>query len=334
MTGNVVPWALPGLSRWLDRLVQKLGQGVAVLSTDAGTPPGLLDALSGLLPLRLEEAVLTPGCSPAAVIATALNVAPTLESLLSHELDQHAVMVSLAGAAVADVDDWPTFLGRYSDARTRGAPGPSILVIDPPSGMEFPKAMHAAGWRTALRRGDRVIWAEEHLPATHDGLAGDFAIALAVELCEWRLDLSAALTRAVVEDLAAPLEWLGDRAETPVHGIDPACPLACMAEQNVAELRSRIWRAQLTAIFPALEQQRLDLVGRHRPRLQVDDRLRSLGATSVEEIELGALRFQLSRHLTRHEADRVDLLARARNALAHRRPILPEDTARLLRALS
>lgn len=332
MTAGVIPWTLPGLSRWLDGLAQKLAEGVAVLSVDASEPPGLLDALATHLPSTPIEIEPSPDCAPATAIAEALDVQPTLESLLSHELLEHTVVVSLTTNIRVSLDEWRTFLFRYAVARASSSPGPALLVLEPPSGLDVPREIRPDAWRKALRRGDRVIWAEEHLPANREGLTGEFAISLAVELCGWRLDLSAALTQAGIDDLAAPIEWLRGRIEAPIRGIEPSCPLACLADQNLAALHSRVWRAQLAAIFPVLEEQRLELVSRHRSRLQLDQHLRDLGVASVEEIELGALRHQLSRHLSRPEAERLDLLARARNALAHRQPISPEDASKLLRA--
>ncbi|WP_144079657.1 hypothetical protein [Rubellimicrobium thermophilum] len=92
----------------------------------------------------------------------------------------------------------------------------------------------------------------------------------------------------------------------------------------------RVWRAQLATFFPTLEEARLALIDRHRPRLRIDDHLRALGATSVEEIELGALCHQLRKALDRREAARLEILARLRNRLAHRQPGAPEACLSLL----
>lgn len=71
-------------------------------------------------------------------------------------------------------------------------------------------------------------------------------------------------------------------------------------------------------------------VERYRKMLQVDEHLKRLGVESVEELELGALEWQLSRKLDRREANRLAALARVRNALAHRKPAFSEDVRLLL----
>lgn len=140
--------------------------------------------------------------------------------------------------------------------------------------------------------------------------------------------------RSGLDDLADPVAWLRRRNEMPITGATPRCPLDCLRSKDAAELDRRVWRAQLSTIFPEIESQRLAIVAKHRSSLRVDDHLRERGVSSVEEVELGALYFQLRRVVTRAEAERLELLARARNSLAHRVPVSARDTSLLLRALT
>jgi len=331
MTATPDPWALPGLGRWLNDLARRLGHGLAVLPADPSRPPGAIEALQRHLRVHPVQCRASAGQSPGAAVADAFGTAPTLEALLNPVLDQDLVIVFLNGVEPADLTAWSMFLERFAAARASGCSGPALLVADAPPELATPTTASPQSWRTGLRRGDCVIWAEEHLPTTRDGLAADFAVVLAVELCAWRLDLAAALVQAGLDDLAEPVSWLSRRPETPICGPDPPCPLVLLAEQSTSVVQWRIWKAQLTALFPELEHRRLEIVATHRSRLRLDDHLRSLGIVSVEEIELGALRFHLRRYLTRRETERLDVLARARNALAHRHPLDPEDALQLLR---
>ncbi|MBP7338707.1 hypothetical protein [Niveispirillum sp.] len=264
-------------------------------------------------------------------MADALGTAPTLEALLNSVLDQELVIIFLTGVGPDDLQEWSVFLKRLATARASGRAGPALLVADPPQGLDAPAEALPQIWRAGLRRGDRVIWAEEHLPAAREGLAADLAVMLAVELCAWRLDLAAMLVRAGLDDLAEPVGWLSRRTETPIVGADPPCPLDVLAAQRKGDLYQRIWKAQLTALFPALEGRRLEIVATYRSRLRIDEHLRSLGVTSIDQIELGALRFQLRSQLSRPELQRLETLTRARNALAHLQPVDPDDVLQLLR---
>lgn len=179
---------------------------------------------------------------------------------------------------------------------------------------------------------DRAALRRRPDPGLAADLAADLAVALAVELCSWRLDLAADLARAGLDDLTRPLDWLTRAATrfTPAAAATADCPLALHRAGESAVLPRRVWRAQLATFFPTLEEARLALIDRHRPRLRIDDHLRALGATSIEEIELGALCHQLHRALDRREAARLETLARLRNRLAHRQPGAPEACLSLL----
>lgn len=326
MNVRSTPWMLPGLHRWILSLEARLSDGLAVLPTDAGRPAGADDVLRDRL--RYPPCSIHPkgGASPASEIAEGYGTAPTLDALLKSALDEETAFVDLSQIPTEDHAAWSTFISRFAKQRADGRPGPDLLFVCPPCELEIPADAFVSDWREHLRRGDRIIWAEENLASTREGLAAELAVELAVELCVWRLDLAAALVQACLNDLAAPIEWLKRRAELPIAGTSPSCPLALLSSPDKSELHQRIWKAQLTTFFPELERQRQEFVATHRRKLWIDDHLRSLGVTEIEEIELGALRFQLKGSLSRPMADQLELLSKARNALAHHKPISPEDT--------
>ncbi|WP_136646417.1 hypothetical protein [Tabrizicola sp. YIM 78059] len=335
MTAQASPWDLPGLDGWLEDLSEQLRRGLLLLPPMAVAPIGLVDALvarcRGLHDCGEIRCDARDCRQPAAILAEPLGCTPTLDALASPACDQQLVILRLADGLPAQGKSWLTFLRRLAQAR-REKPGLCVLVPDAPAALCGQDLPCAEDWRYSLSRGDRVIWAEEHLPRGRSGLAAELAVALAVELCGWRLDLAAELARASVEDLIRPLDWLARRgsdsaAET---GKGDACPLALYRGGDSAQLRRRVWRAHLFTFFPRLEEQRLDFIDRYRKRLRVDEHLRSLGVTSVDDIELGALRHQLRGALDRGDADRLEALARLRNRLAHRQPGDPEDCRTVL----
>ena len=110
-----------------------------------------------------------------------------------------------------------------------------------------------------------------------------------------------------------------------------SCPIALLDQGAESEIRGRIWLAQLTALFPWIETHRQKVIGRHRKLLRVDDRLRAFGVTSVDEIEFGALAWQLNSRIARMEAEMITCFAQMRNDLAHRKPVNPGDLDRTLR---
>jgi hypothetical protein len=186
-------------------------------------------------------------------------------------------------------------------------------------------------WNDRLRRLDITIWADIHAPADRPEPLATLASALAVELCAWRLDLAAAIAQAPKEDLLNPIGWLRRRDEAAVPGgrkfgrPDVECPLQLLSGGRISELGVRIWRAQLSAFFPWLEEQRLGLVRKYRSKLHIDEHLRNLGAEDAEDIELGPMAFQLRGRIPGREARLVQALARVRNELAHGRPAVSQD---------
>ena len=165
----------------------------------------------------------------------------------------------------------------------------------------------------------------------------ELAAALAVGHCGWRLDLAAEIARARREDLLNPFGWLtlraGFGASPPcsLGGLHMSCPIALLDQGAESEIRSRIWLAQLTALFPWIERHRQKVIGRHRKLLRVDDQLRAFGMTSVDEIEFGALAWKLNSRIARMEAEMITCFAQMRNDPAHRKPVNPTDLDRTLR---
>ncbi|RMD91290.1 MAG: hypothetical protein D6811_09285 [Alphaproteobacteria bacterium] len=323
-------WALPGLARWLDGVVSRIEAGVALLPTRPAPPEGLMAALHARLAPRYSCVDLRPRAeaSPAESLAEEFGARPLLEAFVGPALEGNVAIVELGDVGQSCRLEWVTFLCRLTALRAERDEGLCVLATGL-EGAELGGLATLTPWHEALRRGDLVIWAEECLPTGREGLLAELAVALAVALCGWRLDLAKMLVQAPAEDIADPLQWLRRIQEDASDG-PPPCPLAALRAGRIGELTQRVWRAQLAVLFPALEGWRVELVQAHRRALRLDAHLRGLGVRSVEEMELGALHFQLERLLRRDALTRLQTMVRARNALAHRKPVAPDDVLSLV----
>ena len=334
-------WTLPAADRFLAAVQRALDDGVAIVGRDSASPPEVSTFLSRHRALgdypSVERIVARPDRSPAQSIAEPFGAVPSLAALTGSALDQTLAIVDLSALPDADCDDWTTFVERMTARRAEHTGGVGIVLTDAPPVLTKRTGHPGQCWGDHLRRVDLVIWADRHVPSTAPALHGNMAATLAVELCGWRLDLAEQIAQASIDDLADPLGWL-DRREAaaipdraiPVDGRSARCPLSLTADGK-AELRGRIWRAQLMTFYPWLEEQRQDFVALHRRHLKVDEHLRALGVEDVDGIEIGALAFQLRDRVGRMDSDRLAMLKRMRNALAHRQPADPADVATALR---
>lgn len=339
MTLTSTVWRLPSATAFVDDVEMLLEQGLLLVPGDRAMPSDLDGAVRERLQRRswvVEHLHPKPADLPASTIAGVLGGIPTLEGLLSNALTDHVVIVDL-GSPGAACDEWKVFLQRFHQARVQQGSGLGLLLTEVPSAWSSGTPLPVLSWGDRLRRLDVTIWADIHSPADRADPLATLASALAVELCAWRLDLAAAIAGAPKEDLLNPAGWLRRRDERPVTGgrhfgsRKVECPLALLAEGRTPELDQRIWRAQLAAFFPWLEELRLDLVRKHRSKLRLDEHLRKLGARDAEDIELGPMFFQLRGRLAGNEGRLLQALVHIRNDLAHGRPATPHDLDEAIR---
>lgn len=332
MTGTTDAWTLPGLTAWAGKVAARLDTGLALVSEDAVAPPGLEDAVLRNADRLISSLADCSAGTPADALASLFGEQPTLEDLLSDTLDGQCAVVRFAEIPDKESRDrWEIFLARFARGRKERGRGLAIFVPDLPVGVSIAGSEPVENWRKSLRRGDKVIWAEEHIPRTRNEVAEELAVALATGLCRWRLDLAAELGRASVRDLSNPLEWLKGRAEHPVADEEKdaderdRCPLALLKDGNEEAIQERVWRAHLVSLFPLIEEERQDFIAKYRDLLRIDKNQESLKVKSVDEMALGAIDWQLGRKLKWEEAARLKALAQVRNSLAHRKPGLPGD---------
>jgi hypothetical protein len=134
-----------------------------------------------------------------------------------------------------------------------------------------------------------------------------------------------------VEDLLDMLNfleaWRDVAATEPdfIDGVKTTCSVALFERGELPELRQRIWRAQLRSLFPWIEELRQKVIARYSKQLIVDGQQRALGARTLEDLEFGAIEYQLRSKVPPGEADLLRALARLRNDLAHRRAVVTDD---------
>src|SRR5690606_12369688 len=121
------------------------------------------------------------------------------------------------------------------------------------------------------------------------------AEALAVELATGDVDFISRLVSAGYDALLDPKNYFLE-----------AWKERCEAEGRqyaLASFELAIWKAQLQALFPWLEELRHEVVTRHGRLLTVDEAQKQPGVQEVSDLELGAIAHQLSRKVPVHEGD-------------------------------
>lgn len=333
------PWELPSARAFIAEIAGAVAAGGGVIAGGSSMPSELDGALSRYFNSRdfvVERIEPVPGCQPAETVAKIFGAKPEAGALASEaRLAEHLTFVLADGMDATLMNDWRLFLSRFIKERAKRDRGLAILLF---VGDSVPRieGFPVVAWGGRLRRIDVSIWADLHAPLDRPEPLATLAAALAVELCVWRLDLVAEIARARREDLLNPLGWLRSRsgqaaAPCRLNGLEMACPLTLREQGAEDDIHLRIWRAQVTALFPWIEAHRQITITRHRNLLRVDEHLHQLGVRDVDEIEFGALTWQLRGKISRTEAELIGCFSRLRNDLAHRKPVRPDDLDRALR---
>lgn len=326
------PWELPSAQAFLAEIEDTVSTGGALVMGGPSMPPNLEGAITRHFHDRDRFTVEIKSCSnkqPAEMLGEELGVTAEVGALARAAHLNQLVVVTPAEGCSADINKWRVFLSRFLKVRTGQTGGAAILVlvVDDTRTEGIP----LVAWNGRLKRIDVTIWADLHIPPNRPDPLAALSLALAIELCGWRLDLVAEIARARREDILNPMGWLQCRVDSAVsapcrlNGQETFCPIALLEQKKEEEVNHRIWRAQLAALFPWIEARRQRVVSTYRKFLRLDEHLRALGVQDVAEIEFGALARQLRSRMTRTDAEIVDCLARLRNRLAHGKEVDPID---------
>lgn len=173
----------------------------------------------------------------------------------------------------------------------------------------------------------------------------ELRLELIASLAQWDGMMVAELATLDLHELLQPLDCLRQLAVK--HGIDLALPekseeawhmgatyrmrdkwvvhsCAC-AVANVNEVTLRIWRAQLRALYPFVEEQRQAIIEQVRPYLKNQDGSMIEDVQSLEVAHLHKILHENSRFQQLEVLDRVAVLRNVRNQLAHRCVMNPND---------
>lgn len=355
-------WQMPGPRRFTERIAEYLADGKnVVIGVPVGMPVGLGPALQRLVPgiIRREwQAVrVRPGSqSPPARLMFA-KFAPDAASDTLHtpanlvrEPGFVGKIIWVEGLGSDNWQAWRQFLVDYEHAcRTVSEYRRSVFCVlasgsiaddlPPPSiGLE---AVHYRGICDQL---DALLYTASVMPEGRlAGLKRRLAITVIAQLAQWDPAVSDRLSREPLRAILCPRDVLVEMArergwvppDLPDGWRDGATDrfegqdsrhVACIAcARDERELRHRVWSAQVSVLFPAIEQRRHELLHDLKAYLTVPFRTRDGTVDSLQELELGHIELQLVQLQREGRCDArllralptVSGLKTMRNALAH-----------------
>lgn len=335
------PWHLRSGVQFLDEVTEALYDGGAWITPDASFPDDFVGALQNRLHDDRWRVASLPAAGPDKPlnrVAEVFDVSPTRLALTTPALSQHVVVVELRDARPAEIASWVEFATRFAPTRRKEGTGLSLCVL---SQAAPPPDIRAPAWLGRIRRADAALWADVHALTDRPEPLGHLIHAISIELLGWRLDLAQSFMQVAPPDALDPLSWLARREEKPqitaseFDGRPFACPLHLLRQQDSRQLRNRLWRAHLTAIFPWIEDQRQHLLSHYRDALTLTDLHREkFHIDDVAELEVSEIARQLGSLslLPREQQVACFALGNIRKDLAHRKPAKGLDLARALEA--
>lgn len=364
-------WSIPCSRRFLRSVIDPAadGQCVIVIQT-CQTPPGMADAIAGGLDERgihhqrlfADEISASDPCEWLHLRFTpdSPGTARTVSALADHPgLSGVTFIVDLEDAPPAG---WCEFLRQHAQViRTRPVFERSLfIVLVRLSASDLPPSTDSC---LVTRHHDPAPRAHEMrlLLALADDAGSDAELveslrqSIIVELAQSDPLCCAWLARRALGDLLAPQAILATLANerlwhqlpefddpgdetarrqgiTCIWGGRRSWHSAWLALRNLErELRRRLWRAQLSVLFPFIEEQRITLIETHPHLLRVPFATDFGVIAHRHDLEIGHIAHllrQRSREAGRSIADTASWLAEARNRLAHGEVLDPTFASR------
>ena len=353
------PWDLPGPSAFLEETLEALRSGASLLvQFPEHAPEGYREATrramgrEGILAFTEVEA---GGDRPVTAIATAFGWEAEGAWLRSPAVlaESRRLEGRLVWVTGVDANQWPAwrdFIDRFGHAcRGFHAGDCGQICLELPGSLPArepatdPVLRHLA-WRDRLTRLDVMLFLGRGMArAGRMAFERELRLALAVEVAGFDLGLAASLVRAPLATLLEPTRALRTEAERrgwttrrmgdgwstgredDLEGRPFEHPASLAADGKVEVITRRVWRAELSVIFPVLEERRIEIVkklGNKLKPMQTD-----FGYVSrVEDLELGSIAYQVRKfQLGRTLEEKLVHMAELRNALAHMEPVKPEN---------
>lgn len=292
-------WGLGGPARFLDRAAAGVAgpSGVLALGLPSPVPDGWLQALIDRIdeqvastPVAVDASVGLLGRSPVRMLATAAGLETSGLRVVADFLDDPAVadtVFVVHGAKAEDWRQWSLFLrGFRADREARPRSGaPSIAMVLPRS--VYPEDVRAAfgaaplRWMGAVSRLDTRIFVEGLSGRPDDDLLSRAAIETTVELAGWDRELAKGLAALSPKQQLDPRDVLAEYAKAYAgqvpcwenglvdmwDGSPHVSTLALIAAGDEWALRSRLWAAQVRAVFPFINSVRSAYVDKYRSLL-------------------------------------------------------------------
>jgi predicted kinase len=351
-------WEMPGPSRFLERAVLMVAgskEGVAGLLLPSPEPDGLLGALIRRIEASISVTVIPVDAaaglknkSPVSLLAASAGVRTTGMRSVGEFLgapDLSGTVFLVNGILADEWHQWAYFLKymRSERARRERSLAPSVIVVVP-SVVPPSEARAALGselrWSGYVSRNDTHTWVERLLGWPDDSLLSRVAVAVAVELSGWDPAIAKAFAQQNLELLVDPRDHLKSIPDF-LQGRHPCWAngmvdrwdgfiwvhTAALASAGLhKELALRVWRGQVRAVFPFLEQVRTAFVAKYEDRLKAQlprDKIfhsRTVRYDDPSKLEFFELNEMLASDLPPSEA-RLMMDCRAlRRSMAHFEP--------------
>lgn len=348
-------WSLPGPNRFVSRVRSDVWAGKNVIVTSkAFCPGGLLPALEAAIrenDLILWRPLVIGGMEEAPPPeAVGRRLCPD-EMALGVTAARIATMAQLRGSVILISDvprpraaDWALFVADYANiARNAAEEPPQFLLCL--QGFEDEPGMRRAG--VVVHHAEDSVWASDTVCLVSARVADNGCrlhrlvhAAVAAELAGTDLELAERLAALGLRNLMRPQDTLSGRARE--FGWHRATSDDQATERwqgrrrrhsafevlagNTIEIDRRIWRGEVQALFPLVEELRLQLVSQVRHLLRLPFKTEWGVVEDAEDLEVGPLYYLLKQEQAPRPAVQLArILKSLRHDLAHLRPVRVED---------
>lgn len=340
---------MTGTTAWTTRAGEALAGKVIVEAGD-GRPVILRSRRAGAVDALLREAensgfaaqLLEPTGDPLACLAGLLSAGASaathsrlVEIIAADGLSDALVIVSVPPGSEAD---WLTFAGTFATARATFSGAAASLVLLLAENHGCPAGCIALDDNNIVDPIDAHYFARTRGNWPQD-LLGETATAAVIEVCRGEFELIESLLDLDPKQAFNPVAALAERL--PDHGArlqfwrgrDEACP-GWLLRTNSRFLQRRVWRGHLHALFPWLEEVRVDLIEAAAgtlPARWTDERTgEQIAREDFEFLHLALTLGKTGRH--GRQAQCAHDLRVTRNELAHCRPLEYEQFVSAVRA--
>lgn len=272
-------------------------------------------------------------------------------------------IVWVKGMTVKQVRSWLSFCRDYHSKK----PADGLFVIEAyglPDDLQ-PAGVRRLAFQDFVSYYDALLFNNMQMSVRRVGLEWkQYISTLASLLCGWDAELSTSLIQEADLTRESAVDALCRIAQRPCYQnrfhaeeLEESHPFFLIRNGRMDEMTHKVWQAQLQTVFPLLEAERIGLVECYSTEVSegltmrywdfdrgVSRRLKQFGEaiTQAEDAELGTL-YRMSRlrkeidksqHLlflpVERDRDRLTLIYRLRNAIAHSEACSVEDIAAFL----